>query len=657
MLEKAVKTRLGKNIFQKKLDQKLVFSLGNTKKIPSLSQFKMIKKILTPQEKKTIGLLFILIVAAFFVIGGDIYLRHRVTIPKYGGEYTEGLIGYPNAINPLFTQLNSVDADLARLIYAGLFRYDEAMELKPDLAESYTIGKDGKIITIKLKPNLKWSDGEPLTIDDVIFTFNSISAPETQSPLWVSFQGVIFNKINDQTFSIELPKPFAPFLRLLTTGIIPEHLWQEIPAKNIRFSSFNLKPIGAGPYMFESFAKDSKGNLKSYTLKINPEYNLNKPYIKNFTFKFFNDTESAFDALRNHQINGLSFINKEQKEKLNRKSITVIPLRVPYFTAMFFNEKANLLLRGKPLRESLALSVDKNEIINVAIKGEASPVAGPIMPGQIGFTRDFKLIFDPEAARKKLENDGWKKISREEFIEKRKKEIYQAWLDERKAKTAPIDKSKKPPKLTPQEEASAKKEAEDFLAKTTDDLQKIDERQKVYRQKNNYGLTLKITTINQPEFMQTASLIKSNWQDLGAQVEIEAVDNEGLKEIIKSRRYEILLYGVLVGADPDPFPFWHSSQLNYPGLNLSGFTSRQADDYLEKGRETYNEETRKKNYYDFQKLLATELPAIFLYSSNYLYPMETFVMGFRQYKIFEPADRFNGVINWYLRTKNEWQWK
>lgn len=643
------------SLSQKKLDQRLVLGLGNKKKLPSPKQLRYLNKFLVPQEKKTIGLLVILIICSLGVMVIETYLKHRIIEPATGGEYVEGIVGYPNAINPLFSSLNQADADLSRLIYAGLFKYDNAMNLVPDLAESYSLDKTEKIYTIKLKPNLKWQDNEPLTIEDIAFTINSIQNTETQSPIWVSWQGVIFNKVDDTIFTLEIPQSFAPFANLLTTGIIPEHIWQEIPQKNLRFSSLNLKPVGAGPFMFDSFAKDSKGNIKSYTLKPNPFYHNHKPYLKIFTLKFFNDQASALEAFKNHQINGLSFLDKDEKEKVSRKSLNIHSLRLPYYTAIFFNQKTNLLLRSQILRESLETGVDKNELISISLKNEGLVIHGPLLPNQVGFTQDFKITYNQDLANKKLDDDGWKKITRQEFIEKRKKELYQAWLDERKAKQTAANGGVAK-KLTTDEEAQQTKEGEEYLAKITEELEKIDSLQDTYRQKNNYGLTIKLTTVDQPEFVQSANLIKENWQDLGVQVEIEILDNEKIKEVIKNRRYEALLYGIYSGADTDPYAFWHSSQTSYPGLNLSGFVNRQADDNLEKGRETNDLAARQKAYYNFQKLVAQETPAIFLYSSSYLYPQESSLQGYNQYRINEPADRFNGVTDWFLRTKNKWRW-
>ncbi len=638
------------------LDERLVLDLSSKKHLPTWQQLKFVGKFLKPGEKKTIALLFLVIVAGLISLGAEFVLRHYVSLPASGGEYIEGVVGSPQTINPLFSSLNTADADLSRLIYAGLFKYDETLKLVPDLAEKYNISKDGKTISIKLKNNLKWQDGEPLIAEDVGFTLSRIQDPETQSPLWVSFQGVIFEQTDELNFNLILPEAFSPFLHLLTVGILPEHLWQEVSPANLKLSSLNLKPTGAGPFMFSSFSKDNRGNIKSYTLKNYPNYHLGQPYIKNITFKFFNDFESGLEALRNRQVHALNFLPKDQKDKINRKGVKVYPLRLPYYTAVFFNQKKNLLLKSQPLRQALAYSLDRNQIVGNALKGEGVVINGPILPGQVGFTQDFKIKYDPAQAQQLLDKDGWNKISREDFIAKRRQELYQAWLDARKAKTAIATAGQKVPKPTAEEIAVQNKAAQEFFAQTTEQLNnEINSRQTVFRHKNNFGLTIKITTLNQPEFLQTAALIKDTWQDLGIQVTLELLELNQLKEAIKNRDYEVLIYGVLLGADPDPFPFWHSSQTASPGLNLAGYISRVADDQLEKARASFDLTERTKLYYNFQKILAADLPAIFLYTTTYLYPVDMSVQGFNQYRIYQPADRFADISGWYLRTQGGWK--
>lgn len=637
---------------QKHFDLKLVNSLL-PKKIPSWHQFKQLGKFLTATEKKIISALLIIIVVAGVSFLGEIALQYRTVVPAAGGEYVEGLIGYPSAINPLFASLNPIDADLSQLIYAGLFKYDQKLNLVPDLAEKFTLDQTEKIYSITLRSDLKWQDGEPIIADDIAFTLDLIQDPETKSPLWVSFQNVKFNKTDDLSFTLELEQPFAPFINLLTTGILPVHLWQEVSPANLQLSPLNFKPIGAGPFMFNSLSKDSRGNLKSYSLKPNPFYHFRQPYLNQITFKFFPDVNSAVEALRNRQILGLGLLPKEQKEKINKMSLNLFSLRLPQFTALFLNQKTNLLLKSQALRQALALSIDRQQIIKQALKGEGVPAGGPIPPAMLGSTQDFKMEQNLGQANQILDQDKWKKINREEFIEKRKQELLNTWLEQRKALQPPTTSKQK---LSPEEQEKLKKEQEEFVKKTQQEIEEgLNPTQMVFREKNNYGLTITLTILDQPEFVQTANLLREWWQEIGVQVNLNSVSSNQIRQIIKDRSYEIILYGAVVGSDPDPFPLWHSSQIINPGLNLAGYANRQADELLEKARATSDRNQRSKLYYDFQKLLATDIPAIFLYHSTYLYPVDDSIKGIQLTRLYQPADRFNSITEWYMKTRSGWR--
>ena len=160
------------------------------------------------------------------------YLQHFIPQPAIGGEYSEGLIGAPQYINPLLSQTNDVDTDLQRLVFAGLVKYDHDLQLVPDLAEGWEVSDDLKTFTFRLKEGVRWHDGQPLTADDVIFTIHSIQDPDFKSPLLISVRGVTVSKIDDRTVVFVLPDAFPEFLEVLTVGLLPEHIWGSIPPIN-----------------------------------------------------------------------------------------------------------------------------------------------------------------------------------------------------------------------------------------------------------------------------------------------------------------------------------------------------------------------------------------------------------------------------------------
>ena len=123
------------------------------------------------------------------------------------------------------------------------------------MVEDYKITPDGKNYTLKIKQNIKWHNGDPLNTDDVLFTFGAIQDPAYKSPLRASFSGVQIERVDDNTVKFILSEPYAAFLNLLTFGIMPAGLWQEINPASASLAELNTKPIGSGPYKFKIIGK------------------------------------------------------------------------------------------------------------------------------------------------------------------------------------------------------------------------------------------------------------------------------------------------------------------------------------------------------------------------------------------------------------------
>jgi len=172
------------------------------------------------------------------------------------------------------------------------------------------------------------------------------------------------------------------------------------------------------------------------------------------------------------------------------------------------------------------------------------------------------------------------------------------------------------------------------------------------KNKNDEVLSLTLTTANTPELTKAAQIIQKSWQDIGVQVELKIVDTAAIQgSIISPRKFDVLLFGEIVGLDPDPYPFWHSSQISTQGLNLSNFKNKGADQVLEQARETPDLNKKAEKYIHFQNILVAEIPAIFLYNPNYLYPISSKIKGLNQNLIINPSDRFARVQKWYIKTK------
>ena len=165
---------------------------------------------------------------------------------------------------------------------------------------------------------------------------------------------------------------------------------------------------------------------------------------------------------------------------------------------------------------------------------------------------------------------------------------------------------------------------------------------------------IKLVTIDDAEMDRVANMVRQQWEGLGLRVEIiKASDTNDLQQrFIRARNYDILLYGQNVGADADVYSFWHSSQINDPGLNLSAYKNAEADKLLESGRLAKDAKYRADKYVRFNQIWASDVPAVLLYSPSYLYGQSYVLKGMTAKKIVQPADRFYNINKWYIKSEN-----
>lgn len=573
-----------------------------------------------------------------------------VQVPRSGGEYTEAIVGAPSLVNPLFAIANPTDADLARLVYAGLVRKDTQGNIVPDLAERFTVSTDQKTYTFRLRTNARWHDGVPVTADDIVFTLTRIQEPEMRSPLAQSFRGVGVEKIDDATVQITLREAFAPFIETLTMGILPLHLWGDVPAGTAQLAEYNVKPIGTGPFRFASFVKDKKGVVKSYTLERFDNYHGIRPYLQRITFRFYPTFDEANTALAQGEVQGIHFIPKRLRDNVAVAASQLQQLIFPQYTALFFNQQKNTVLKDKRVRQALMAAIDREQLIRDVFSGEATLIASPILPGTLGSTTTrTPPAFDPKKAEQLFTDAGWKIITKEDY--KKKIERLRAQEQEKLAQKTEV-KTMAPtttPELRDVDRVAPKVETKtDAVPEPTTTE---DQTLPYYREKGGETLTLRLTTIDHPENREVARIVKEAWEAIGVRVLLTVQKENFSSTVLQPRNYEVLLFGVVVGSDPDPFPFWHSSQAQAPGVNLALFNNREVDALLEDARRTNDVGIRENKYKRFQDILAEEMPADFLYTPTYTYLIGSTLKGFAIKNIAKPDDRFTNVQDWYIKTK------
>lgn len=569
------------------LDAQLVGSLSGKKKL-SLRKLKYLHRILSRREYRLVQILGIVVLINAVFLSGKAYHALTVEVPRSGGAYSEGLVGSPSAINPLFLLTNDSDRDLVGLVYSGLMRYTQDRKLVPDLAEGVKISEDQKEYTFTLRQGVTWHDGEPFTAQDVLFTIAKLHDPEIKSTLYASYKDITVKKLDDRTVVFALTKPFAPFLDLATLPILPEHLWRELSIEQFPLSTLNIKPIGTGPWKFRSLQKEKDGTIRSYTLVRNDSFYGEKPHIEKFIFKFYPDMQSAVQGLKNRHVQGVSFVPREFRETLSReRDLSSQSLSLPQYTALFINIERKKELASGSVRSALALALDKERLVSDGMAGEGVVIHAAIPEGLLGYHADVKKYpYDTARAEELLDAAGLKK------------------------------------------DEGGKR-----------------------------GLILELVTVDTPERARIAEMIKQMWERVGITVTLTYEPQGTMKErVLQSRKYDILLYGAVVGSDPDMYPFWHSSQVNAPGLNLSKFANKDADALLESARVTADAGKRAELYRKFQDILAREVPAIFLTAPTHTIMMSKKIHGVSDHKrIAYPADRFSDSAKWYMKSKRQWR--
>jgi len=628
---------------QADFDRKLVLSLSKSR-IPSLAQMKHIKRFLSRRELWCVRACFAVIILSSAWWGARFYLAHLETVPIAGGDYAEALIGQPKYINPVYAAAGEADYDLSRLIYSSLFRRGKNGDLVGDLVKSYAVSDDGKTYDLTLKDGVKWHDTEllprDLNTDDVVYTFNTIKDAQYNSPLRTAFTGVTIARVDGKNFKFILSEPYAAFLELLTFGIMPVNLWYKVSPESFGLTELNLKPIGSGQYKFSALTKNSAGRIVEYSLVPNTDYYGAVPLV-NINFRFYSGFEEAIAALNDNEVGGISYLPREMRKNIIMpNTVNFYKLRLPQITAIFFNQANNVSLKEKTVRQALALALNKNEIISDVFGGDAYAVDGPILPDNFAYDADMKkYAYDPREALKLLTGAGWQlsKITEDDVARA-------SSLIEAASSSAEQGGSEEGPDG---EERRALAEARAIVRMGPGKWQK----------KNDSYLTIKLTSVDKDDNNHVMSAVRNAWLAIGVKTEVEALPASRLQtEVIKSKGYEALLYGQMVGADPDQYTLWHSSQTKEGGSNLANYTDKDVDRLLEDARMTSDQNLRRGKYAAFQETLAEELPAIFLYSQFYIYVQDKKIKNFDVKNISLPRDRFANVAEWYIKTGKKLVW-
>jgi len=533
------------------------------------------------------GVLLLALLIGGAVGGYALYLNMTKEVPASKGTLTEGRVGQPRRVNPLYAPQSSIDRDLSELIYPSLFSYTTDGELKGELVkntpEASQVTDNGQTYTFTLKNNVSWEDGTPITPEDIIFTVRTIQDPNVESPLRKRLQDVNITKTGEREVEFRLPASYSPFKSRLTFGILPRHVWGEIDRAKFKTTSQNLKPVGGGPFSLQSVGEEDE-RISRYTLTRNDRYFGKKPFLETLTFRFYTNQSSLVSAFQNEEIDTmLAGTFQDTLSGSTRHSLST----TQYF-GLFFNTQTDLL-EEDVIRQALRLSFDKENLVSQHFGARGRVLNSALTPAnRFSITQDDS--FDIDQAKRLLDEAGWKDTQGGDGI----------------------------------------------------------------REKGDTRASFTITYSKDEDAKAFLKALAQKARDVGIDITLNEVTFSTLRsDYVQSQEYDYdaLYAGQVLEKYPDPYIYWHSSQIAETGLNLSQYKAIETDKFLESARTNTDQQVIKNSLAQFQRKLHDDIPAIFSHSRNILYYTRDRVRGVEISRGGDASARFKTIAEWYTQTK------
>jgi peptide/nickel transport system substrate-binding protein len=535
-------------------------------------------------------LLFVLL------IGGVVYQTtalskyYKAPQPVAGGTFTEGILGSFTNANPIYAT-GPVDSAVSHLLFASLLKYDSNNRLVGDLADSWSLDTKETTYTVKLKKNLHWQDGAPLTAGDVVFTYHTIQDPDAKSPLLASWQGIKIEAPDDDTVIFTLPNALSSFPHSLTSGVIPAHILSVTPAAQMRATRFNtVSPVGAGPFKWDAVelstdqATDRQGRIG---LVPNDKYHEGVPKLSKYIIRFYTNEKQMLTSFENHELTAMSGVESLPDTFKADQSIKQYNIPLTAQVMVFFRTSQEVLSDVK-VRQALVQAVDQNNLLeNLGFPVIAS--REPFLKDQPGYNQAItQLGYDATKAGQLLTEAGW--------------------------------------------------------VPGADGI----------RTKNGKQLTFKLYSQSTSEYAYVTQKLQSDWQKIGVKVDVMLQPDSELQNTVAYHAYDALLYGISLGPDPDAYAYWGSTQADQRAanrVNFSEYKSTAADKALEGGRTRIDPALRTLKYKPFLEAWRNDAPALALYQPRYLYITRETVHGFNPTTMNATTDRYANLVNWMIRQE------
>ncbi len=485
-----------------------------------------------------------------------------------GGTYTEATLGRVNSMNPLFATTSS-EKVLSKLMFLTVTTVDYSGNPGMMLAERLTPDANGKIWTLKIRDGLKWSDGEPITNKDVLFTVGLIQNQAANTIYTSNLENVKITENEAGEIVFTLPTAYADFALALEIPIVPEHILRDVTPKTLIEDNFSNAPITSGAFRFNALQKSANSDEGVVYLSANPDYYLGRPMLNTFAVHTFMTKEAIINALNNGSVTATAELGGLDAEGVISNNYIKRESSVNVGAFVFFNTNSHFL-RNRDLRSTIREGLNIEKIREKA-------------PGTLAL--NYPLASD------QIKLNNYPEIP-----------------------------------------------AENFLEATT----------KIESFENNEPIELNIATVNSGYLPAVAEELKNQLVMLGidARLIVYEETQDFVANIVAKRNYDILVYEIELGADPDLLPYYHSSQTKAAGLNLSNYSNALVDSLIMGARETLDESLRVKKYESFLEYWVQDVPSIGLYQANAIYIYNKNVRTYGEnVNLVTAIDRFSDIGN------------
>jgi peptide/nickel transport system substrate-binding protein len=511
--------------------------------------------------------------------------------PAMGGTYIEGVLGYSEAINPilapLVVQANAVDQDLSALVFNGLTSFDETGQISPCLALEWEVSEDGTVYEFRLRQDVTWHDGAPFTSSDVAFTVQAMQDPNYQG---APALGELWRNV-----TVELPDDYT--VRFTLDEPFPSFLY---------YTTIGLLPahllsnVPAGELSQHEFSTEHPVGTGMFmvesvspdqvVLVANPDFWGRAPFLDRVEFWFFGDWENLMASYERGEIHGFHPSNQDQLSLLRQiPTLQLYSAQSAGYGLVYLNldREEDLFFQSKEVRQALLYGLDRQSLIDTSLDGQGLIADSPIS--------SMSWAYDPS-------------VRRYSYDPERAIGLLDAsgWVD------------------------------------TDGDL---------IRDQDGVPLAFTLLASEDPVQTAMAQAMARQWRAIGVDATVRPVGGGLVPNYIRPRHFDAVLIEVVLTADPDPYPWWHSTQIGSQGLNFAGFANEEADVLMEEIRSSIDHQRRLELFHAFQQLFAEDVPSLLIYYPIYTYAVDAQVKQVQLSPLLHASDRFRNIADWYVETE------